>query len=102
MALNEHSASSQEPSEKISVQDLSKSYESTQALEAVSLSISEGEFCCIVGPSGCGKTTLLRAIAGLETLDSGSVLIDGEPIMCEFKIRPVFHSVWNETNFFLI
>ena len=80
MALNEQSASSQEPSEKISVQDLSKSYESTQALEAVSLSISEGEFCCIVGPSGCGKTTLLRAIAGLDNPDSGSVLIDGEPV----------------------
>ena len=51
-----------------------------EALRSISLSMNEGEFCSIVGPSGCGKSTLLGAIAGLETLDSGSILVDGEEV----------------------
>ncbi|WP_205628375.1 ABC transporter ATP-binding protein [Haloprofundus marisrubri] len=73
-------STNKESSEKISVQNVSKSYESMQALEDVSFSVPEGEFCCVVGPSGCGKTTLLRAIAGLDDLDSGSVLVDDDPV----------------------
>ncbi|WP_226042108.1 ABC transporter ATP-binding protein [Natrinema sp. DC36] len=67
-------------SEKITVRNVSRSYESTQALADVSFSVTEGEFCCIVGPSGCGKTTLLRAIAGLDDPDSGSILVGGDPV----------------------
>ena len=44
----------------------------------VSLSVDEGEFVVFVGPSGCGKSTLLRAIAGLEDITSGSILIGGD------------------------
>jgi len=51
-----------------------------QALSDVSFSVDDGEFCCVVGPSGCGKTTLLRTIAGLERPDSGTVLVDGDPV----------------------
>ena len=51
-----------------------------EALRDISLDMEEGELCSIVGPSGCGKSTLLGAIAGLETLDGGSVLIDGERV----------------------
>lgn len=51
-----------------------------EALRSISLSMNEGEFCSIAGPSGCGKSTLLGAIAGLETLDSGSILVDGEEV----------------------
>jgi spermidine/putrescine transport system ATP-binding protein len=43
----------------------------------VNLAVAEGEFFAILGPSGCGKTTLLRVIAGLETPDSGEILIHG-------------------------
>jgi NitT/TauT family transport system ATP-binding protein len=64
----------------IEIRNVSKAYESTQALADVSFSVAEGEFCCVVGPSGCGKTTLLRTVAGLETPDSGSVLVDEEPV----------------------
>ncbi|EMA32923.1 ABC transporter ATP-binding protein [Haloarcula japonica] len=80
MALSGSRSTDQASSEKISVRNLSRAYESTQALDDVSVSVTEGEFCCVVGPSGCGKTTLLRAIAGLETPDSGSVLVDGNPV----------------------
>nr|WP_323174572.1 ABC transporter ATP-binding protein [Natrialba sp. PRR66] len=78
--MNEISSTDQESSEKISIRNVSKAYESTQVLEDVSFSVSEGEFCCIVGPSGCGKTTLLRTIAGLDDPDSGSVLVGGNPV----------------------
>ena len=46
------------------------------ALDGVDLTVSEGEFVCLVGPSGCGKTTLLRLIAGLERASAGSVAIN--------------------------
>jgi NitT/TauT family transport system ATP-binding protein len=44
-------------------------------IDAVSLTVEEGEFASIVGPSGCGKSTLLNVIAGIETCDAGSVTV---------------------------
>ena len=54
-----------------------KSYGSMQALSGIDLVMEPGEFIALLGPSGCGKTTALRALSGLETIDSGSILIDG-------------------------
>ncbi|MDR9431315.1 MAG: ABC transporter ATP-binding protein [Natronomonas sp.] len=78
MALSSDSSAGRDAREKITIQNVSRSYESTQALDNVSFSVSEGEFCCVVGPSGCGKTTLLRAIAGLDDPDRGSILVGGD------------------------
>ena len=50
------------------------------AIRDLSLDVKDGELVAIVGPSGCGKTTLLRVIAGLESPDSGHVLIDGQDL----------------------
>ena len=50
---------------------------SVNALDGVSLDVHEDEFVTLLGPSGCGKTTLLRAIAGFEDLDDGSIRLDG-------------------------
>ena len=80
MALSSDSSTGRNSREKITIQNVSRSYESIRALADVSFSVSEGEFCCVVGPSGCGKTTLLRAIAGLDDPDGGSILVGGDPV----------------------
>src|SRR3954466_1982044 len=45
------------------------------AVRGLNLEVADGEFLVLLGPSGCGKTTLLRCIAGLETVDSGRIFI---------------------------
>lgn len=59
----------------ISLTGLSKAFGAQPVLDAISLQINQGEFVAVLGPSGCGKTTLLRLLAGFETLDSGEIRI---------------------------
>ncbi len=54
--------------------------ETVTAVDDLSLYVGDREFISIVGPSGCGKSTALRVVAGLIRPDSGSVLLDGQPI----------------------
>lgn len=69
----------------LQVRDVSKTFPYADGaqihvvLNKVSIDIKDGEFVTIVGPSGCGKSTLLNIIAGLDSPDSGSILVKGEP-----------------------
>ena len=62
----------------IEVSQIKKDYGTFEALRGVSLKVESGELVALLGPSGSGKTTLLRLIAGLETPDSGTIILNGE------------------------
>ncbi len=68
----------------IDARDVVKTYRTddvvVNALRGVSISVKRGEMVAIMGPSGCGKTTLLNCLSGLDSIDGGLILINGEDI----------------------
>jgi putative spermidine/putrescine transport system ATP-binding protein len=64
----------------LEIDNLTKTYGKTTALNGVNLSIEAGEFVTLLGPSGSGKTTLLMSMAGFTTPDKGSIRLDGKEI----------------------
>ena len=60
--------------------DIAKHFGQVKALDGLTLDIAKGEFVALLGPSGCGKTTALRALAGLQELDRGQIIVDGKDI----------------------
>src|SRR4029453_14652013 len=65
----------------VSLADLEKKYDRTNAVDGVSLDIRSGEFLTLLGPSGSGKTTTLMMIAGFETPSAGDIAIDGTSVV---------------------
>ncbi|QBF34201.1 ABC transporter ATP-binding protein [Thalassococcus sp. S3] len=65
---------------RIQLDDLTKSYGNLEVLHGIDLEMEDNEFTVLVGPSGCGKSTTLRMIAGLESVSSGEIYIDGKPV----------------------
>ena len=68
------------PETILSILNISKSFGTNEILKNISLDIQKGEFITLLGASGCGKTTLLRIISGLETHDSGKIILHGNDI----------------------
>jgi len=60
----------------LKINNINKNFGKTEVLKGINLDIKHGEFLVLLGPSGCGKSTLLNTIAGLETSNSGDILID--------------------------
>jgi multiple sugar transport system ATP-binding protein len=68
---------------EVTLQNVSKSFGKTMAVEGISMTIEDGAFVVLLGPTGAGKTTTLRLISGLEKLDTGSVHIGGRDVAHE-------------------
>lgn len=64
----------------VQIQNLTKNFGATYAVDNINLEIHQGEFFSLLGASGCGKTTLLRMLAGFETPSSGRIIIDGQDV----------------------
>lgn len=79
---------------QIRFENISKSFDGEVVLNNLNLQIPAGQFFALLGPSGCGKTTLLRLLAGLDTVDSGKIYLGDQEItnvpIFERKINTVF------------
>lgn len=64
----------------LEIKSLNKQYDSVKALIDINIEVKKGEVIVILGPSGCGKSTLLRCINGLEEIQSGEIILNGEVI----------------------
>ena len=64
----------------LEIKNIKKSFDNNVILKNVSLNVEKGDVIVILGPSGCGKSTLLRCINGLEQIQDGEILLDGEVI----------------------
>ncbi len=87
----------------VEIKDVYKSYDDLPVLQGVSLTISKGEILGIIGPSGSGKSTLIRCINGLEEIQSGEILIKGQPINNRresLEIRKKIGMVFQSFNLF--
>ena len=73
---------------QLSIQGLKKSFGDNEILKGIDLDIHKGEVVVILGPSGCGKSTLLRCINGLETINGGTISLDGTVISQDPKELP--------------
>ncbi|MFF0055880.1 amino acid ABC transporter ATP-binding protein [Streptomyces microflavus] len=69
----------------IELRDVNKHFGELHVLQDINLTVGRGEVVVVIGPSGSGKSTLCRAVNRLETIESGSILIDGKPLPEEGK-----------------
>jgi putative spermidine/putrescine transport system ATP-binding protein len=65
---------------EIRLENVSKRFGDTLAIKSLSLTVPDGQYCCLLGPSGCGKTTLLRMLAGHETPTNGRITIGAREV----------------------
>ncbi|MGV3549481.1 ABC transporter ATP-binding protein [Rhizobium sp.] len=83
----------------VKVSGLHRTYGARAVIEGLDLTIGQGEFVALLGESGCGKTTLLRALAGLDPIQGGSIEVPGRPAMVfqEHRLLP-WDSLWRNVT----
>ena len=69
----------------LSIENITKRFGDRTVLQGLTLGVEKGEVVVVIGPSGCGKSTLLRCINGLEEIQGGKILLDGQPIVAGDK-----------------
>jgi len=84
----------------LQLEQIKKSFDDTQVLDSIDLSIKSGEFITLLGSSGCGKTTTLRIIAGLEAPDSGRVILEGKDVTNEVPNKRNVNTVFQNYALF--
>ena len=88
----------------VSLRDVHKSFGDLEVLKGVSLDVMQGEVICIIGPSGSGKSTLIRCINALNTIDSGSIKVEGQevhdPALDKLELRKKVGMVFQQYNLF--
>jgi multiple sugar transport system ATP-binding protein len=65
----------------LEINQLGKTFDGMKALDGIDMTVADDELLVVLGPTGAGKTTLLRTLTGLETADSGDILVNGESIV---------------------
>ena len=88
----------------VSIRDVHKSFGDLEVLKGVSLDVMKGQVICIIGPSGSGKSTLIRCINALNTIDSGSIKVEGlevnDPALDKLELRKTVGMVFQQYNLF--
>ncbi|MCW5684711.1 MAG: ABC transporter ATP-binding protein [Pseudolabrys sp.] len=88
------------PTPKVSLRGITKTYGDLRVNDGIDLDILEGEFLTLLGSSGSGKTTLMRIVAGLETCDSGTIVLDGKDVTHEPPRRRNLGMVFQQYSLF--
>ena len=94
-----------DPSQPIvSIRDVHKSFGELEVLRGVSFDVMKGEVVCIIGPSGSGKSTLIRCVNALNTIDRGSIRVEGQevhdPNLDKLELRRKVGMVFQQYNLF--
>ncbi|HEY0201909.1 MAG TPA: ABC transporter ATP-binding protein [Burkholderiaceae bacterium] len=83
----------------VTVAGLVRHYGSRTVIDGLDLNIARGEFVALLGESGCGKTTLLRAVAGLDPIEGGRIVVQGRPaiVFQEHRLLP-WDNLWRNVS----
>ena len=71
----------------IEIKNLSKNFNKFTALNDINVNFEDGQSVALIGPNGCGKTTLIKSILGLNVLEKGDIIVNGESVKDHYKYR---------------